>query len=245
MGELIAILSGKGGTGKTSVCAGVATALAELGERVLCIDCDVGLRNLDISLGLADSGALSFLDLCSGDYSIDQVAAHPEYPSLFFLTAPITCSIDSIDQKAFSAMLQSVRSRFDYIFLDAPAGIDAGFRLAAQRADRVILVTGADPAAVRDASRTGDLLYSMGKQNVRLIINRVNRRMISSMSITMDDVMDDTGLPLLGLVPDDHSVTLSAALNQPLLLGARGGAARACRAIAKRIQGQPVPLSIR
>ena len=245
MGELIAILSGKGGTGKTSVCAGVATALAELGENVLCIDCDVGLRNLDISLGLADSGALSFLDICSGDYSLEQVAAHPDYPSLFFLTAPITCSVDSIDQKAFGAMLQALRSKFDYIFLDAPAGIDAGFRMAANRADRVILVTGADPAAVRDASRTGDLLYSMGKQNVRLIINRVNKRMVSNMAITMDDIMDDTGLPLLGLVPDDHNVTLAAALNQPLLLNTRGGAARACRAIAKRIQGQPVPLSIR
>ena len=245
MGELIAILSGKGGTGKTSVCAGVATALAELGENVLCIDCDVGLRNLDISLGLADSGALSFLDICSGGYSLEQVAAHPEYPSLFFLTAPITCTADSIDQKAFSAMLQSVRSRFDYIFLDAPAGIDAGFRMAASRADRVILVTGADPAAVRDASRTGDLLMSMGKRNIRLIINRINRRMISNMSITMDDIMDDTGLPLLGLVPDDPSVTLAAALNQPLLLSGHSSAAKACRAIAKRIQGKPVPLSIR
>lgn len=245
MGELIAVLSGKGGTGKTSVCAGIATALAELGERVLCIDCDVGLRNLDISLGLADSGALSFVDICSGGYNLTQVAAHPDYPSLYFLTAPIACSIDSIDQTAFAAMLQSVREQFSYVFLDAPAGIDAGFRMAARQADRIILVTGADPAAVRDASRTGDLLQSMGKDNIRLVVNRVNKRMIANMEITMDDVMDDTGLPLLGLVPDDPNVTLSAALNQPLLQASRSSAAKACRSIAKRIQGQPVPLSIR
>ena len=89
MGEVLAVLSGKGGTGKTSVCAGLATALAREGKRVLCVDCDVGLRNLDISLGLTDSGALSFLDVCEGGYSLEQAAVHPLYPSLRFLTAPV------------------------------------------------------------------------------------------------------------------------------------------------------------
>lgn len=245
MGELIAVLSGKGGTGKTSVCAGVASALAESSLRVLCIDCDVGLRNLDISLGLSDCSSLSFLDICSGNYQLDQVPAHSLLPSLFFLTAPVNCTAEQVDQEAFAAMLRQARGQFDYVFLDAPAGIDAGFRLAARNADRVILVTGADPAAVRDAARAGELLEKMGKTNIRLVVNRVDRKMVSSMAITVDDVMDNAGLPLLGVVPEDPNVTLAAAFNQLLLRTSRRGAARACRCIAKRIQGLPEPISIR
>ena len=245
MGELIAVLSGKGGTGKTSVCAGVATALAEQGERVLCIDCDVGLRNLDISLGLSDSGSLSFLDICSGNYRLDQIAAHPYYPTLHFLTAPVNITADAVDQAAFAAMLQCAREKYSYVFLDAPAGIDAGFYLAAKNADRIMLVTGADPAAVRDAARAGELLENLGKTNVRIVVNRVDKKMVATMSVTVDDVMDDTGLPLLGVVPEDQNVTLAAAFGCPLLKMKRSSAAKACRCIAKRIQGLPVPISIR
>lgn len=245
MGELIAVLSGKGGTGKTSVCAGVATALAELGERVLCIDCDVGLRNLDISLGLSDCASLSFTDICSGHYDFDQIPAHPAYPSLFFLTAPVSATASEVDTRAFGLMLDRARERYCYIFLDAPAGIDAGFRLAAGNAERIILVTGADPAAVRDATRAGELLETMGKANVRIVVNRLQKKMVRTMTITVDDVMDDTGLPLLGVVPEDPEVTLSAAFGQPLLKTGRKGAAKAFRSIAKRILGLPVPVSIR
>lgn len=247
MGELIAVLSGKGGTGKTSVCAGVATALASLGDRVLCIDCDVGLRNLDISLGMSQVGALSFLDVCEGGYGLDKTAKSPHFPGLSFLTAPMNRSVDEIDPEAFRDMLNHARKEFDYIFLDAPAGIDAGFRLAARFADRVLLVTGADPAAMRDAARAGELLELMGKTNVRLIVNRVNRKMVKAMALTIDDVMDNTGTPLIGVVPEDADVTFSAAFGVPLLRYCDGskGAARACRCIAKRIQGLPVPISIR
>lgn len=245
MGELIAVLSGKGGTGKTSVCAGVATALAESGLQVLCIDCDVGLRNLDISLALSDSGSLSFQDICSGAYRLEQTAAHPAYPSLFFLTAPVSGSADAVDQEAFADLLRQAKVMFDYVLLDAPAGIDAGFRLAAKNADRMILVTGADPASVRDAARAGEMLESMGKNNVRLVVNRVDKKMFSTIAVTIDDVMDDTCLPLLGVVPEDPNVTLAAAFGKTLLQMTRRGAAKACRSIAKRIQGIPVPISIR
>ena len=245
MGELIAVLSGKGGTGKTSVCAGVATALADLGERVLCIDCDVGLRNLDISLGLADSGSLSFQDICSGNYTLDQAACHDTYPSLSFLTAPVNCTPDEVDKQAFGEMLQQARKQFDYVLLDAPAGIEAGFQLSAAFADRVILVTGADPAAIRDASRASDVLEAMGKRNVRLILNRVNEKMISAMGITVDDIMDQSGLPLLGIVPEDENVPLAAAFRKPLLDYGKKGAAAACKRIAKRIQGNFAPVKLK
>ena len=243
MGELIAVLSGKGGTGKTSVCAGVATALARMGHRVLAIDCDMGLQNLDISLALSDSGALSFLDICEGGYSLDQAAKHHNFETLSFLTAPLNRTAESVDPEAFQAMLRQARREFDYIFLDAPAGIDAGFTLAAKFADRCVIVTGADPAAVRDAARAAQRLELMGKDDVRLIVNRVSRRLFSTMSLTVDDVMDNAGLPLIGVVPEDQNVTLAAAFGVPLISYTNRGAAKACEAIAKRLEGRHVPLS--
>ena len=244
MGELIAVLSGKGGTGKTSVCAGLAEALALQGEKVLCIDCDVGLRNLDIALGLSQIGALSFLDVCAGGYDLDMAATHPVYPGISFLTAPVNCPVEEVDPASFAQMLEQARSRYAYVLLDAPAGIEAGFKLAARFADRVILVTGADPASIRDASRASDVLEAMGKQNVRMVINRVNPKMIAAMGVTVDDIMDQSGLPLLGLVPEDENVILAAAFRQPLLGYEKKGAAAACRRIAKRIRGLCVPVKL-
>ena len=244
MGELIAILSGKGGTGKTSVCAGLATALADQGKSVLCIDCDIGLRNLDISLGMADVGTLSFLDVCSGGYSLDQAAKHPTYGKLSFLTAPMNCPAEQVDREDFARMLHEARSRFDYVFLDAPAGLDEGFRLASKFADRLLLVTGPDPAAIRDAGRIGEVLELMGKDRVRLIVNRINKKIASNLDLTVDDIMDRAGLPLMGVVPEDANVVLAAAYGKPLLKTTRRGAAAACKRIVKRIQGLNVPISI-
>jgi septum site-determining protein MinD len=140
-------------------------------------------------------------------------------------------------------MMHTAREEFDYIFLDAPAGIDAGFELAAKFADRCLIVTGADPAAIRDAARAGQVLEQMGKTDVRLIVNRVSRKLFSTMSVTVDDVMDTAGLPLIGVVPEDQNVTLAAAFCAPLISYTNRGAAKACEAIAKRLDGRRVPLS--
>ena len=242
MGELIAVLSGKGGTGKTSVCAGLAEALAQSGAKVLCVDCDVGLRNLDIALGISELGAISFLDVCNGEYPLEAATTHPVYPNLKFLTAPINCPPEEIDRLAFAQMLDQARNHFHYIFMDAPAGVDAGFRLAAMSADRVILVTGADPAAIRDARQAADRLELMGKTNVRLVVNRISKRMAATMELTVDDIMDQAGLPLLGIIPEDQNVVLAAAFRQPLLGYTTKGAAAACKRIAKRLQGIRVPV---
>ena len=246
MGEIFAVLSGKGGTGKTSVCAGIATALAEEGKKVLAIDCDIGLRNLDISLGLSDSGALSFLDVSEGGYSLDRAARHPGYSDLSFLTAPMNRAAEQVAVEPFVEMLRAARREFDYILLDAPAGVDAGFRLVSAAADRFLVVTGSGPAAVRDASRVGDLLELMGKKDVRLIVNRVDREMLSTVRLTIDDIMDTAGLPLSGIVLEDPNVTLAASFGQPLLKFAkRTPAAKAYRKIAKRIQGFHEPITLR
>ena len=244
MGELIAILSGKGGTGKTSLCAGIAEALALQGEKVLCIDCDVGLRNLDIALGISQIGGLSFLDVCSGGYSLDNATRHPVYPGISFLTAPVNCPVEEVDPADFSKMLESARNKFSYILLDAPAGIETGFKLVARFCDRAILVTGADPASIRDASRAADVLETLGKENIRMVINRVRPKLFATMGVTVDDIMDQSGLPLLGIVPEDQSMILAAAFRQPLLGYGKKGAAAACKRIARRIRGQYVPVKI-
>ena len=246
MGELVAILSGKGGTGKTSVCAGISVALATGGKKVLCIDCDVGLRNLDISLGLTDCAPLSFLDITEGGYHLSQATQHPLYPNLRFLTAPMNLTAEQIDALAFSEMLQNARREFDYVLLDAPAGVDAGFRLAAVPADRCILVTGSGPAAVRDAARVGEILELMEKKDVRLIVNRVDREMFAYLQLTVDDIMDTAGLPLLGIVPEDPNVIFAAACARPVAkFKKRTAAVKAYQRIANRIQGLPEPITLR
>lgn len=245
MGELIAFLSGKGGTGKTSLCAGIAAALARSGDTVLCIDCDVGLRNLDIALGMTDSGTMSFLEVCRGEYDFAQIPRHPQFPNLAFLTAPVNCLAEEIELREFAAMLRSARNHFRYVLLDAPAGLDAGFRLCAANADRCLLVTNSEPAAVRDAARVGQHLEKLGKTDVRLLVNRVNKKMFGTMDVTVDDVMDRAGLPLLGIIPEDPNVSLAAVFEKSLLMYTKKGAAAACRRIAKRIQGLPEPIQLR
>ena len=149
-----------------------------------------------------------------------------------------------MDADAFRQMVRAAKREFDYIFLDAPAGIDAGFELAARFADRCLIVTGADPAAMRDAARAAQRLELMGKTDVKLIVNRVSRKLFATMSVTVDDVMDTAGLPLIGVVPEDQNVTLAAAFGTPLIVHTNRGAAKACEAIAKRLEGRRIPLSI-
>lgn len=244
MGESIAFLSGKGGTGKTSACAGIATALAKEGKTVLCIDCDIGLRNLDISLGLSDEPVLNFLDIAHGHYLLEQLQSHPRFPTLWFLTAPVNIQADEINGDAFATLISNAKNLFDYVLMDAPAGVDAGFRLTALNADRIFVVTNSDPAAIRDAGRIGQLLELMGKANVRLIVNRINPKLIGALSQNVDDIMDEASLPLIGVVQDDPAVLLAAASGKPLLMYTRRGAAAAFRRIARRIQGIHSPINL-
>lgn len=244
MGEVIAILSGKGGTGKTSVCAGVASALAQDGKEVLCIDCDAGLRSLDLALGISQLDALSFADVISGSYGLMQALRHPVFEKLRFLTAPVNWHWSDGDEKAFEKMLTKAKKKFQYVFLDVPSGIGEDFRRAAQWADRILIVIGGDPASVRNGARAAEELEKMGKEEVRLVINRVDARLFSKMKLTVDDIMDETGVPLLGLIAEDSQVPLAAAGKTPLLIQTKKGAAAACRRIAKRLQGISEPITI-
>ena len=242
MGEVISVISGNGGTGKTTICAAVATCLAVDGKRVLCIDADIGLRNLDIALGMAELPLAAFTDVLHGHCNLSDAAEHPQFPGLFLLTAPVRENEDLISADGFRELLDQARRDFDFCLIDAPAGIGAGFRLATRFADRCLVISTPDPASMRDAGCAADLLILDGKETLQLIVNRCAPRMFSKMELTVDDIMDDVGLPLLGLVPEDTDVMLAAAYGAPLILSTNGGAAEACLRISRRLRGVPTPL---
>ena len=244
MGQVIAVISGKGGTGKTSLTAGVAACLAAEGQKVLCIDCDMGLRNLDLSLGLADEATVAFTDVMDGLYTLEDAVTHPRIPGLDLLTAPVTKLPEDVDQEAFGRLFEEVRAQYDWCLIDAPAGVGVGFQLATRYADELVVVAVADPASMRDAARAADLIELQDRPDrpMRLVVNRVSRRMYRKLRATVDDVMDGVGLPLLGIVPDDISVTLAAAASEPLILYTSRGASVACLHIARRLCGRRATL---
>lgn len=242
MGEAIAVISGKGGTGKTTVCAAVAACLAACGKRVLCIDADVGLRNLDIALGMADLSVAAFTDVISGVCTLRDAAVHPVLEKLFLLTAPVREGERCIDVEGFGALLKQAKREFDFCLIDAPAGLGIGFRLATCYADRCLTVTTPDLASMRDAAHTAELLQLDGKRGLYLVVNRVRPRMFRRLELTVDDMMDEVGLPLLGVIPEDPDVLLAAAEGNALIFATDGGAAEACLRISRRLCGDMLPL---
>lgn len=241
IGTAIVITSGKGGTGKTSTAGGVASCLAAMGNRVLCLDCDVGLRNLDLILGLTDQALMDFTDVIEGRCSLEKAAVeHPDVENLFLLTAPVTLP-EGINEAGMSRLMREIRSQFDYCIIDCPAGVGAGFQLATCAADRAILVSNADFAALRDGQAA---VQRLKKLNIplHLVVNRLRPKLLRKLKLNVDDAMDSTGLPLIGIVPEDERVPLSAAWGVPLITTTRRGAALAYYHIAQRITGQRVPL---
>ena len=240
MGIAIMVTSGKGGTGKTSLTAGVASCLAALGHRVLCIDLDIGLRNLDIALGLSDLAVMDFSDVMNRRCPLlAAVTAHPDIRGLYLLTAPL--NLDNSDPMAFRHMIDDAKEYYDFIFLDCPAGLGTGFKLSMAAADRAILVSATDPAALRDAQRTvSELVGSVNE--VHLVMNRVQPKLMDQLRTSIDFAMDTAGLPLLGVVPEDSNVTVAATAGEPLVLMTYKGAAPAYLNIARRLLGQRTPL---
>lgn len=239
MGTVIAVTSGKGGTGKTTVTAGISSALALMGKDVLCIDMDVGLRNLDIPLGLSDRVLMTFVDVAEGRCPMEKAAvSRPDLAHLFLLTAPPDTR-EEISPEKTAALVRQARDRYDYVVIDSAAGIGPYFRLACDSADRVLVVSAMDASTLRDAQHTVSLL---SQETIHLIINRVQTKMLRELQTNIDFAMDTAGLPLLGVIPEDPAVLLSANTGTPLLLYGNSRAARACRNIAGRITGQHIPL---
>jgi septum site-determining protein MinD len=242
MGTAIVVTSGKGGTGKTSLTAGISSCLAAIGRRVLCVDMDIGLRNLDISLGLSDRVLMDFSDVVEGRCTLERGAVeHPVIRGLYLLTAPLRLEPGSISPQQMVRFLSQAKESFDYVLMDSPAGIGSGFQLAVAGADRAVVVTTSDPSALRDAQRAVSEL-SRSLNTIHLVMNRVQPKVMHRLRATIDDAMDTAGLPLLGVVPEDPQVSLALGAGKPLVLASRRGAAVACLNIARRIDGQHVPL---
>ena len=240
MGTVISITSGKGGTGKTSITGGVACSLALMGKRVLCIDMDIGLRNLDITLGLNDRALMDFSDVALGRCPLARAAVdHPNIKNLSLLTAPMSLPA-SLTQEKVRALLDTARTMYDYILIDSPAGLGSGFRLAVCGADRAMVISTNDASSLRDAQRTVVELDQL--RQVHLVMNRIQTKLLRKLRTTIDDAMNAAGLPLIGVVPEDPQVILCANLGQPLTTRGKKGAALACWNIALRLEGQRVPV---
>ena len=224
MGQVIAVVSGKGGTGKTSFTALVGSALAEMGHRTLCLDCDVGLRNLDLALGMSDSALMDFTDVILSRATLEQAAVrHPRCDRLYLLTAPVGLHED-IRTSEMKGLLDEVRSRFDYCLIDSGAGLGDAFRLATCAADRAVVVATTDPTSLRDAQRTVMELRDYPNGRLHLVIN------------------DAAGLPLLGVIPEDEGIPIALGRSALTVFSRESSAEIACRNIARRLTGERVPL---
>ncbi len=243
LGQVIAVVSGKGGTGKTSFTAMVGKALAELGRRTLCLDCDIGLRNLDLALGLSDRALMDFTDVINGRVDLEHaVVQHPRFPALYLLTAPVSLRGAHVHRSDMAALLDEIREQFDFCLIDASAGLGSAFRLATDNADRAIVISTTDPPSLRDAQRTVMELRDFPAGRLHLVVNRVRRRLLKSLHSNIDDAMDAAGLPLLGVIPEDENVPALLGRGSIGEFGYYSGAERACQNIALRLCGRRVPL---
>ena len=242
--KVILVASGKGGTGKTSLTAGVGAALAQLGRRVLLIDGDCGLRNLDIVLGMSDRVVYSFADVAGGAVPLgDAMARHPDYETLYLLTAPV--ALPALSERGMEQLaVQAEEAGFDYLIIDGPAGLPAELSFLAHIATQAVVVTSTDRTCIRGAERCARKLeeeYCI--QRIRMVLNHVRPRMIShGRSGNIDDAMDEAGLPLLGVVPEDEDLITCGNSGKSILAAKHGGAARAFQNIARRMDGERVPL---
>ena len=237
MGKVILIASGKGGTGKSTSTAALACGLAELGKSVVCVDADAELRNLDLYLGLSDAALMDYGDVLEGRCSLeDALTPSRDYPTLSLLAAPV-----EPPRETAAELIPLLRQTHDYCLLDCPGGLSTATLWAAW-ADLALIIATPDPCSQRDASRAAQVLSEQGLDHARLIINRVSRRFLRNTAATLDDTIDLVGLQLLGYVPEDAGAVLALAQGRPLLTLSHRGAAAAFRRIARRLDGQNVPL---
>lgn len=241
--KVIIVASGKGGTGKTSFIAGTASSLAILGRKVLVIDGDVGLRNLDITLGMSDQVVFSFADVAKDMVPLERAAVqHVEITGLWLLTAPIAA--DGVTREGLNLLIRQAKEQgYDYVFVDCPAGIGNGLLEFVPIATHSVVVSTPELACLRCGEKTARLLEEKGNGNIRLVINQVRKRLIRWGFVSdIDTAMDVTGLPLLGVIPEDEDVIACFNSGTSIIRRKKDGASCAYMNIANRLEGRRLAL---
>ena len=241
MSEVIVITSGKGGVGKTTASANIGTGLAQLGNKVVLIDTDIGLRNLDVVLGLENRIVYNLVDVVEGNCRIKQALIKDKnYPNLALLPSAQTRDKSAVTPEQMKKLTDELREEFDYVLLDSPAGIGQGFENAVVAADNALVVVTPDPVSVRDGAKVAALLRQQQIKRARLVINKIQSALIlNGVLLNLDEIIDAVGLQLIAAIPNDDAVICAGAQGEPL---PDCNAAKAFLNLAKRMENQIVPL---
>ena len=242
MSEVIVVTSGKGGVGKTTTSANVGTGLAAMGKRVVLIDTDIGLRNLDVVMGLENRIVYNLVDVIEGKCRIKQALIKDKrHPSLYLMPSAQTKDKTAVRPEQMIKLIHQLKEQFDYIILDCPAGIEQGFQNAIAGADRALVVTTPEVSAIRDADRIIGLLEANDIHKIDLVINRIRMDMVERGDmLSKDDVLDILAVDLIGIVPDDENIVISTNQGEPLV-GSNTPAGKAYQNICNRVMGKDVP----
>ncbi len=242
MGEVIVITSGKGGVGKTTTTANVGTGLAKLNKKVVLIDTDIGLRNLDVVMGLENRIVYNLVDVIEGNCKKNQaMIKDKKYENLFLLPAAQTKDKTSVTPEQMKKLTDELKEEFDYIILDCPAGIEQGFKNAIAGADKALVVTTPEVSSVRDADRIIGLLEANEIKNPQLVVNRLRPDMIKRGDMmSAADVVDILAVELIGQIPDDENIVVATNNGEPLV-GDNSLAGQAYMNICRRLTGENVP----
>ncbi|HHY91430.1 MAG TPA: septum site-determining protein MinD [Clostridiales bacterium] len=244
MGEVIVITSGKGGVGKTTTTANIGTGLALLGKKVVVVDADIGLRNLDVVMGLENRIVYDIVDVVEEVCRLKQALIKDKrFDGLFLLPAAQTKDKNAITPEQMQKLCGQLNELFDYVLIDCPAGIEQGFKNAIAGAHKAIVVTTPEISAVRDADRIIGLLEAAEFKNPQLIINRIKMDMVRKGDMmNIEDIIDILAIDLLGVVPDDEFIVVSTNKGEPAVINDKSLAGKAYQNISKRILGEEVPL---
>lgn len=242
-GKVVTVTSGKGGVGKTTATANVGAALAQFGDKVVCIDADIGLRNLDVVLGLENRIVYDLVDVVEGRCRLRQAMIRDKrLPELYLIPAAQTRDKSAVSPSDMVRLCDELRPEFDWIMIDSPAGIERGFRNAIAPADVVLVVTNPEISAVRDADRIIGLIESEEKGPARLVVNRIKPDMVRRGDmLAVEDVLELLAIELVGMIPDDEMVLTSSNRGTPVALDGKSRAGQAFRNIARRLRGEDVP----
>ena len=242
-GKVVTISSGKGGVGKTTATANLGISLASLGKRVVVIDADIGLRNLDVIMGLENRIVYDLVDIVEGRSKLRQaMIKHKKFADLFLIPAAQTRDKMAVSPEDMVNLTDELRADFDYILIDSPAGIERGFRNALEPADEVLIVTNPEVSAVRDADRIIGLIEAAEKGPGKLIINRLKTDLVKKGEmLSSDDVFDILGLTIIGIIPEDELVLSASNSGIPVTLNLQSKAGMAFNNVARRVVGEDVP----